>query len=193
MLLLASAIHNKLSLLKADYDQVEAELDSLFKRLESTINEKFAEVQSDLRNAHKQQSKQIDRIEADLAQIRNNPSDLLLKRVASSVELRLSEIKADLKEYRQSNVIHSVAATQPDSVLKAAAPAFFPIDPETGRISFPKEVQTILIDVGAREPSHFLNIVSRGSDECPHVLDACCHFLSLTIQFRLLCLLVYAR
>ncbi|CAB9521421.1 expressed unknown protein [Seminavis robusta] len=58
----------------------------------------------------------------------------------------------------------TTSARSSSSLLHQVAPAFFPIDFVTGKIMFPPTVTTILIDVGAKEPAYFLDMVTRMRD-----------------------------
>ena len=53
---------------------------------------------------------------------------------------------------------------QTKSLFQSVAPLYFPIDASTGKISFPDAVETVAIDIGARE-SDYLDALERTVDE----------------------------
>jgi FkbM family methyltransferase len=64
-----------------------------------------------------------------------------------------------------SQVLMDVASTSsPDvlqrSIMKALAPSFFLMDPETDKIKLPENITTVLIDIGARDSDYLQTLAS---------------------------------
>lgn len=77
-----------------------------------------------------------------------------------SVLLQQPAISTDLVETR----VASESPSTCPSITSLLASTFFSINPENGLIQLPDTVKTVLIDVGAREPSGFLDKIERDED-----------------------------